>query len=268
MSGASRVRVACVVEYDGSGFAGWQTQRRGRTVQAALEQALGHVAAHPVSVTCAGRTDAGVHALGQVVHFDTHAERPARAWLMGANSQLPRDAAVRWAAPVDPGFDARRSAHTRYYRYLIVEGRDRPALWRDRAGWSAQQLDTTAMERAGTHFLGERNFSAFRAAACQSPTPMRRIDRVGVRRSGRWVAIDIAGNAFLHNMVRIMVGTLMAVGRGERSPEWVGEVMSAGDRRRAGATARAEGLYFVGPSYPAAWGIPRPSWSEAVLPAD
>lgn len=262
------MRLACVVEYDGSGFLGWQTQRQGRTVQHALEQALGHVAAHPVAVTCAGRTDAGVHALGQVVHFDTHADRPQHAWLMGANSRLPRDAAVRWAGPVDPGFDARRSAHTRRYRYVIFEGRDRPALWRDRAGWSAQTLDTAAMERAGTHFLGERDFSAFRSAACQSPTPMRRIDTVAVRRRGRWLVIDIAGNAFLHNMVRIMVGTLMVIGRGERPPGWIGELMAGGDRRQAGPTARAEGLYFLGPVYPASCGVPEPRWSDAVPPAE
>ena len=253
------MRWACVVEYDGSGFRGWQTQRRGRTVQAALEDALAHVAAHPVAVTCAGRTDTGVHATGQVVHFDTDAERPQHAWLLGGNSRLPRDAALRWVAPVAPDFHARRSACTRYYRYLMVEGPDRPALWRDRVGWTARALDTDSMQRAGQHLLGERDFSAFRAAACQSRTPMRRIDSVAVQRTGRWIAIDIAGNAFLHNMVRIMVGTLAAVGRGERPPEWVAEVMAGGDRRRAGATARAEGLYFLGPAYPRSYGVPAPT---------
>lgn len=260
------MRLACVVEYDGSGFLGWQTQRQGRTVQAALERALGHVAAHPVAVTCAGRTDTGVHATGQVVHFDTDADRPTHAWLMGTNSQLPRDTALRWVGPVAADFHARRSARTRHYRYLIAEGPDRPALWRDRAGWSARPLDSAAMEQAGQHFLGERDFSAFRAAACQSRTPMRRIDALTVRRDGRWIAIDITGNAFLHNMVRIMVGTLMTVGRGERQPDWVGEVMAGGDRRLAGATARAEGLYFLGPEYPPACGIPSPAGAEAFPP--
>jgi tRNA pseudouridine38-40 synthase len=261
------VRIACVVEYDGSGFLGWQAQRRGRTVQQALERALGDVAAEPLSIVCAGRTDAGVHALGQVFHFDTDAERPAHAWLMGGNSQLPRDVALRWASPVDASFDARRSAYRRHYRYLLVEGADRPALWRDRAGWSAQRLDAEVMQRGAEHFLGEHDFSAFRAAACQSRTPMRRIESVQVRRSGAWITIDIAGNAFLHNMVRIMVGTLMAVGRGERPPEWVAELMAAGDRRRAGATARAEGLYFVGADYPPAFGLPSPDAPRAFPPA-
>lgn len=261
------MRWACVVEYDGSGFLGWQTQRQGRTVQAALERALSHVANHPVAVTCAGRTDTGVHATGQVVHFDTDAERPEHAWVLGGNSQLPRDAALRWVARVAPDFHARHSARTRHYRYLIVEGPDRPALWRDRVGWSPQSLDIGAMQRGGQHFLGERDFSAFRAAACQSRTPMRRIDSVAVHRSGRWITIDIAGNAFLHNMVRIMVGTLMAVGRGERSPEWVAEVMAGGDRRHAGATARAAGLYFVGPEYPPACGVVCPVPAQAFPPA-
>ncbi len=262
------MRMACVVEYDGSEFCGWQTQRRGRTVQASLEHALAAVADHPVSVVCAGRTDAGVHATGQVIHFDTRVERPGRAWLMGGNTHLPRDAALRWTGRVDPGFHARYSAQVRHYRYLIVEGPDRPALWRDRAAWSRQRLDVEAMNRAAPHFLGERDFSAFRAAACQSTTAMRRIDTVRVRRRGRWVAIDIAGNAFLHNMVRIMAGTLMCVGRGERSPDWVAELTASGDRRLAGATARPEGLYFLGPDYDAHWGVPRPGWGESVPPAE
>lgn len=244
------MRIACVVEYDGSGFRGWQSQRRGRTVQGTLEQALSAIADEAVTVICAGRTDAGVHATGQVVHFDTRADRPARAWLMGTNSNLPRDVAVRSALPVDPQFHARHSALARRYRYLIAAGPDRPALWRDRAGWNHAALDAAAMQCGANYLLGERDFSAFRSADCQSNTPMRRIDAITVTQSQDWVRIDVAGNAFLHNMVRIIVGTLLAVGRGERAPEWVGEVLAGADRRQAGVTARAAGLYFLGPRYP------------------
>ncbi len=260
------MRIACVVEYDGSGFRGWQSQRHGRTVQGALEQALSTVAAEPVTVICAGRTDAGVHATGQVVHFDTAAERPDRAWLMGTNSNLPRDVAVRSVLPLTPRFHARHSAIARCYRYLIAAGPERPALWRDRAGWNHAALDAAAMQRGAHHLLGERDFSAFRSADCQSRTPMRRVDDITVSESSGWVRIDVTGNAFLHNMVRIIAGTLIAVGRGERAPEWVGDVLAAGDRRLAGVTARAEGLYFLGPRYPAGIDLPVPRADEAFPP--
>ena len=260
------MRIACVVEYDGSGFRGWQSQRHGRTVQGALEQALSTVAAEPVTVICAGRTDAGVHATGQVVHFDTAAERPDRAWLMGTNSNLPRDVAVRSVLAMTPRFHARHSAIARCYRYLIAAGPERPALWRDRAGWNHAALDAAAMQRGAHHLLGERDFSAFRSADCQSRTPMRRVDDITVSESSGWVRIDVTGNAFLHNMVRIIAGTLIAVGRGERAPEWVGDVLAAGDRRLAGGTARAEGLYFLGPRYPAGIDLPVPRADEAFPP--
>lgn len=260
------MRIACVVEYDGSGFRGWQSQRRGRTVQGALEQALSRVADEAVTVVCAGRTDAGVHATGQVVHFDTAADRPDRAWLMGTNSNLPGDVAVRFVLPVASRFHARHTAIGRHYRYLIAAGPDRPALWRDRAGWNHAALDAAAMQRGADYLLGERDFSAFRSADCQSSTPMRRIDDITVTAAPGWVRIDVNGNAFLHNMVRIIVGTLLAVGRGERAPEWVGEVLAEGDRRRAGVTAKAEGLYFLGPQYPEGFGLPVPRAGEAFPP--
>ncbi len=260
------MRIACVVEYDGSGFRGWQWQRRGRTVQGALERALSAVADEPVTVVCAGRTDAGVHATGQVVHFDTAAARPDRAWLMGTNSNLPGDIAVRFVLPTDPHFHARHTAIGRHYRYLIATGSDRPALWRDRAGWNHAALDAAAMQRGANYLLGERDFSAFRSADCQSNTPMRRIDDIAVAESPGWVRIDVTGNAFLHNMVRIIVGTLLAVGRGERAPEWVGDVLAGGDRRRAGVTAKAEGLYFLGPRYPEGFDLPVPRIAGAFPP--
>lgn len=260
------MRIACVVEYDGSGFRGWQSQRWGRTVQGALERALSAVADEPVTVVCAGRTDAGVHATGQVVHFDTTADRPDRAWLMGTNSNLPGDIAVRFVLPVDPHFHARHTATARHYRYLIAVGPDRPALWRNRAGWNNAALDAAAMQRGAHCLLGERDFSAFRSADCQSNTPMRRIDDITVAESPGWLRIDVSGNAFLHNMVRIIVGTLLAVGRGERAPEWVGDVLAGGDRRRAGVTARAEGLYFLGPRYPGGVDLPVPRVAGAFPP--
>ena len=262
MDGASPLpaasgRLACAVEYDGGRFHGWQRQRHGaRTVQECVERALGGVADEPISVTCAGRTDAGVHAAGQVIHFDTSAERPEKAWVMGANSNLPADVALRWARPVATAFHARFSVVDRRYCYLIREGMDRPALWHGRAAWSARALDTAAMAAGAAHLLGEHDFSAFRSAGCQAPNPVRRLDRVGVSRHARIVRIDVVGNAFLHNMVRIIAGALMTVGRGDRPPEWLGELLAGGERRRGPATAPARGLYFLGPRYPERFRLP------------
>lgn len=258
-------RIACGVEYDGTGFRGWQAQAAGvRTVQTEVEAALAHVADHPVRVTCAGRTDAGVHAVGQVFHFDTAVERSEKAWLMGANTHLPADVAVRWTRPVAAGFDARQSAIARSYRYLIVEGWDRPALWRRRALWCNRRLDTQAMEQAAEPLLGEHDFSAFRSAECQARHAVRRLERLRVDRAGATVVIDVRGNAFLHNMVRILVGTLLAVGRGERPHNWPGKLLAGRDRRAGGITAPAHGLYLLGPSYPDACGLPPPR--ESVWP--
>ncbi|MDZ7749996.1 MAG: tRNA pseudouridine(38-40) synthase TruA [Halofilum sp. (in: g-proteobacteria)] len=209
-----------------------------------------------MTTVCAGRTDAGVHATGQVIHFDTPARRPDKAWVMGSNSNLPADVAVRWAQPVDDGFHARFSTVDRTYAYLVREGMDRPALWGGRAAWSAAALDERAMARAAAALVGEHDFSAFRSAACQAPNPVRRIERVTVARHERVIRIDVRGNAFLHNMVRIIAGSLMAVGRGDREPGWIAEVLAARERTRAAATAPAEGLYFLGPRYPERFGLP------------
>jgi len=253
----SRVRIACAIEYDGSRFHGWQRQPAGtRTVQKTLEDGLSRIADEPVRTVAAGRTDAGVHATGQVVHFDTVAERPERAWVMGGNTHLPDDVAVRWARQVPDDFDARFSVIDRTYAYFIRMGSDRPALWQQRAAWSHQRLDPQAMEAAGQHLLGERDFSAFRSAACQAPHAVRRLDAIQVAQYDRTIRVDVRGNAFLHNMVRIVVGVLMAVGRGDRSAEWVDRVLASRDRRCAGATAPAGGLYFVGPRYPAGFQVP------------
>lgn len=252
-------RLACGIEYDGSGFRGWQRQAPGvRTIQAAVEQAFSMVADHPVHCVCTGRTDAGVHAVGQVIHFDTDSERSEKAWLMGGNTHLPADVAVRWVCPVDPEFHARYSAMARSYRYVIVEGWDRPALWRRRVLWSHRSLDIDAMNLAAQGLLGEHDFSAFRSADCQARHAWRRLERLDVSRRGRSVAIDVRANAFLHNMVRILVGTLIAVGRGEQPPEWPGELLEARDRKVSGTTVPPHGLYLLGPSYPDRFGLPGP----------
>lgn len=242
-------RIAVGVEYDGCGLLGWQSQKDGPSVQAALEQALSRVADEPVAVTGAGRTDAGVHATGQVAHFDTRASRTLRSWVLGANTGLPPGIALRWAAEAPEGFHARFSAVQRSYSYLVLNRESRPALWRDRAWWVHRPLDAEAMHHAGQQLLGEHDFSAFRAAECQSRTPMRRLDRLAVTQHGPFLRIDVAANAFLHHMVRNIVGTLAVVGRGEAPASWVGEVLAGRDRCQGGATAPAEGLYLVRVDY-------------------
>lgn len=253
------MRIACGVEYDGGRFYGWQRQAPGvRTIQAVIEHALSRVADHPLEVVCAGRTDSGVHATTQVCHFDTTAERSEKAWVMGANTALPPDVALCWARPVASDFHARYSAVSRHYRYVLLDGWRPSALWRARASWYPASLDLAAMRAAAGRLVGEHDFSSFRSAACQAAHAVRRIERIDVERRGRAVVIDVAGNAFLHNMVRIMVGVLLKVGRGEREPAWVDAVLAARDRRHAALTAPPQGLYFVGPRYPARFGLPRP----------
>lgn len=259
-------RIACGIEYDGSGFRGWQRQAPGiRTIQDAVEDALARVADHPVRSVCAGRTDTGVHAVGQVIHFDTERERSEKAWLMGGNTHLPPDIAIRWVRPVAAVFHARYSARARSYRYLVAEGRARPALWRRRVHWSPYPLDTGVMNRAAEPLLGEHEFSAFRSAECQAHHAVRDLQQLRVQRCGALVAIDVRANAFLHNMVRILVGTLLAVGRDERAHSWPAELLAGGDRAAAGVTAPAHGLYLLGPSYPEPWDLPAPR--TAIWPA-
>lgn len=262
------MRFAIGLEYDGSAYAGWQSQAAARGVQSEVERALGEVAAEPVTVTCAGRTDAGVHALGQVAHFDTTANRPLRAWVLGVNTQLPRDIAVLWAAPVDDRFHARYSALARSYRYVIQNRRSRPALARQRACWIHEPLDAEAMHAAGQQLVGEHDFSSFRAAECQSRTPVRRLTGLCVWREGDCIHLEVTANAFLHHMVRNIVGTLTPVGSGERPASWVRQALEARDRRAAGITAPAGGLYFLHVEYPASTGLPAvaaaPAW--AIIP--
>lgn len=256
-------RIAICVEYDGTRYAGWQRQAGLPSLQATVERALTAVAGRPVAVTCGGRTDAGVHALGQVAHFDTPVLRQPRGWTLGANSGLPPDVAVLWAHPVTDDFHARYSALARSYRYLILNRPSRPALGRYRVCWVHRPLDADAMHEAAQCLAGEHDFSAFRAAECQSRTPVRRLDRLAVQREGDLIAFDVTGNAFLHHMVRNIAGTLIAVGQGDRPAAWVAEALAGRDRRAAGITAPAAGLYLVSIDYPPEHGMPArppPAW--------
>lgn len=225
-------------------------------MQDELERALGEVAGRPVRVHCAGRTDAGVHGYCQVVHFDAPVARSAKAWVLGVNANLPLDVRVHWAVAVDPGFHARFSAISRRYRYVVANSAIRPALLLDRVCWHRRPLDAAAMHDAGQILLGERDFSAFRAASCQSVSPMRNVQSVAVQRCGELVAIDIQANAFLHHMVRNIAGSLLAVGDGRRSAAWLADVLASGDRTLAADTAPAAGLYFVAVDYPSQYALP------------
>jgi tRNA pseudouridine38-40 synthase len=249
-------RLALGIEYDGSAFAGWQFQRHARSVQGELQQALSRVADHPVELTAAGRTDAGVHALEMVAHFDTTAERPLHAWVLGANANVSNEVTVLWAQPVSPDFHARHAALSRCYLYRILDRRLRPALERDRVCWVRGDLDAGRMAEAATALVGHHDFSSFRAAECQSPTPLRNLYEITVERTGPYVDLRLRANAFLHHMVRNIAGSLILVGRGERPVSWVGEVLAARDRTQAGPTAPPAGLYFVGAEYPPDCGLP------------
>jgi tRNA pseudouridine38-40 synthase len=249
-------RIAVGIEYDGSSFCGWQEQRGAPSIQVAVETALGRVADEPVALICAGRTDSGVHARGQVAHFDTAAIRRSRAWLLGANTHLPPTVSLRWALPVPDHFHARYSAVTRVYRYLVLNRAARSALAQARALGVHRPLDAAAMQAAADHLVGQHDFSAFRAAECQARSPVRRLDRLQVVRSGDWVTIDVEANAFLHHMVRNIAGSLILVGAGDRGPGWIAEVLESRDRTAAGPTAPPHALYFAGVEYPAEFGLP------------
>jgi tRNA pseudouridine38-40 synthase len=251
--------VAALVEYDGTEFAGWQSQAHAAGLQDAVEQALGFVAGAPVSVTCAGRTDAGVHAVGQVVHFDSEAARTPRAWVLGANTRLPSTIALQWAGEVAPEFHARHDAVRRTYRYYILNSSARSALQRLRSAWIPRALDADAMHRAAQALIGELDFSAFRSVECQSKSCKRRVERIEVRRDGDWVWMEITANAYLHHMVRNIVGTLVDAQR-EPDPEGsMRRILESRDRRLAGPTAPPSGLYLWRVEYPAKFGIPAPS---------
>jgi tRNA pseudouridine38-40 synthase len=260
------VRIAVGIEYDGSAYAGWQAQAQLRTLQQVTEEAFARIAAQPVSLTCAGRTDAGVHAQGQVAHFDTHALRSARSWVLGANTELPRDVSVSWARVVPAHFHARYCAEARTYRYLILNRMARPALHASRAAWVRRPLDHERMHAGAQALLGTHDFSAFRSSECQAKSPVRRMEQIGVARLGDWVVIEATANAFLHHMVRNIVGLLIAIGTADTSTVWAQEVLEGRDRTKGAATAPAAGLYLASVRYPAAFGLPASRVPE-VLPA-
>ncbi len=251
-------RIALGVAYNGRNYHGWQRQPHGHiTVQEKLEDALSMVANEPIKVMCAGRTDAGVHASAQVVHFDTSAQRPLRAWTHGGNMNLPDDVAIQWAHPVDEKFHARFSATARRYRYVIFNHPMRPALMDKEVSWNYRPLDISKMQQAAGYLLGTHDFSSLRAASCQANSPIRTMHHLNVIGAGDYIVLDVRANAFLHHMIRNLAGLLMKIGASEAPPEWALEVLMAQDRRVSAATAPPYGLYFVDAEYDDAFGLPQ-----------
>jgi tRNA pseudouridine38-40 synthase len=252
-----RQRVALGVSYNGSAYDGWQSQPGGRTVQDHLDRALSRfVAQQPIRTLCAGRTDAGVHGLMQVVHFDSPVLRSDSAWVRGTNSFLPPDIAVQWARLVPPGFHARSSARARRYAYVLLESPVRPSVDAARVGWVFRPLQHGDRQAAAAYLLGEHDFTSFRASQCQAPTPVKDMRRIEITRRGAYWRFEFEANAFLHHMIRNIMGCLIAVGNGSRPPEWMAEVLAAKSRDAAAPTFSPDGLYFLGPVYDASWNLP------------
>jgi tRNA pseudouridine38-40 synthase len=250
------VRIAICVEYDGAAFQGWQSQTHGQTIQDNLERALSSVAGDRLHTVAAGRTDAGVHALAQIAHFDTLADRKPQAWVRGSNALLPPTICVRWATAVDDEFHARFSAVSRRYRYVLFNHPVRPAIQSGRVGWYHRPLDVALMQTAARCLIGEQDFSSFRSAECQAKTPVKRMHRADVARAGDYLIFDFQANGFLQHMVRNIVGALVWVGSGKQAPAWLGEVLSARDRTHSAPTFAPDGLYFAGVDYDARWRLP------------
>ncbi len=250
------MRIALGLEYDGKPFCGWQSQPGGCGVQDALESALAHMAAHPVRVHAAGRTDTGVHAMIQVVHFDSEVARPESAWVRGVNAFLPAWVRVLWAREVDAGFHARFCAERRSYQYLLQVSPVAPAVLHGKVGWYHRPLDVAAMRAAAAYLPGEHDFSAFRAAECQAKSPVKQLYRADIRQHGELYLFEFAASAFLHHMVRNLVGSLVYVGKGEHPPEWIAELLGQKNRTFAAPTFSPDGLYLTGVHYDARWGLP------------
>ena len=250
------MRYALGIEYDGSGFCGWQRQNHSPSVQSCLEQALSTVANHEVTVICAGRTDTGVHAYCQVVHFDSPSRRSDRQWMLGINSNLPATVSVQWIRQVDDSFHARFAAHSRSYQYRIMNRWVRPAIGVSQYGWCRHRLDAVKMHEASQALLGKHDFSAFRSAGCSAQHAIREVSAIDVSRNGNIVTVDITANAFLYHMVRNIVGSLIEVGRGDRPVKWLTEILEGQDRKVAGVTAESQGLYFMNVRYDPKYGIP------------
>ncbi len=250
------MRIALGLSYLGTAYQGWQSQPSGQTVQDHLEKALSQFSTVPLQTLCAGRTDAGVHGLMQVVHFDTELEREPFSWVRGTNRFLPHDIAVEWAQSVPEAFHARASAVARRYAYIVRDAAVRPSVDAGRVGWTFRPLDGVAMQQAAQHLLGEHDFTSVRASACQALSPVKQLTQLDVRRHGTYWRFDFQANAFLHHMIRNLMGCLIQVGQGLKSPDWVRDVLAARDRDAAAPTFSPDGLYFLGPVYDAAWGLP------------
>jgi tRNA pseudouridine38-40 synthase len=259
------MRIALGIEYAGDAFCGWQSQSSACSVQDALERALGSIAARRIVVAAAGRTDAGVHATSQIVHFDTDAERPSSAWIRGVNALLSKAAAVLWAQPVADDFHARFAATGRHYTYLLLARAERPALLAKRVGWYHASLDVAAMRAGVAHLAGTHDFSAFRAAECQAKSPVKSLTRIDIDAQGSLIRFDFSADAFLHHMLRNIVGSLVYVGAGKHPPEWIAQLLAARDRTSAAPTFAADGLYLTGADYPERFALPN-TRRDVVLP--
>ena len=250
------MRVALGISYNGQAYQGWQSQLSGQTVQDKLEAALGKFAAQRISTLCAGRTDAGVHGIMQVVHFDTPLERDINSWVRGTNAYLPRDIAVQWALFTPDTFHCRACAISRRYAYVLYESPIRPSIDLGRVGWTFRALDGDAMRKAADILIGEHDFTSFRASACQALSPIKNLTEIVFSKRGSYWRIEFEANAFLHHMIRNIMGCLVQIGQGKKPPEWMAEVLAARDRDAAAPTFSPDGLYFLGPRYDAKWGIP------------
>ncbi len=250
------MRLALGISYNGLAYQGWQSQLSGLTVQDKLEKALSQFTNQKISTLCAGRTDSGVHGLGQVIHFDTPLERPDSAWVRGPNALLPHDIAVQWAKAVPREFHCRASAQSRRYAYIVLCSPVRPSIDTGRVGWVYRALDLDRMQQAAQLFLGEHDFTSFRASACQALSPVKTLLNISITRRGAYWRFEFEANAFLHHMIRNIMGCLIMVGDGRKPPEWISDVLAARDRDAAAPTFSPHGLYFVGPRYDAHWGLP------------
>jgi len=250
------VRIALGVEYDGTDFAGWQIQPNQRTVQDCLQKAISTVSNQPTTIIAAGRTDSGVHALNQVVHFDTDAIRNERNWILGLNANLPRDINVVWAREVDDNFSARFSATRRHYRYLLMNRVSRTAIHDNRMWWVFKPLDVEKMQQAADQLIGHHDFSAFRAKECQANSPIKTLERLKISKQGDCIAIDVTAQSFLHHMVRNLVGVLVPIGQGDKPVSWAQYVLETKDRSKGGITSPPQGLFFIDVEYPEQYSLP------------
>ncbi len=254
------------LSYNGQAYQGWQSQSSGLTVQDKLEKALSQFTAQRVSTLCAGRTDAGVHALMQVVHFETDRERDSHSWIRGTNAGLPRDIAVQWVLPTTDAFHCRACATSRRYAYVLLESPVRPSVDAGRVGWSFRPLNEAAMQQAANYLLGEHDFTSFRASQCQALSPIKTLLAIHLYKRGAYWRIEFEANAFLHHMIRNIMGCLIYIGQGKKPPEWMQDVLAARDRKVAAPTFSPDGLYFLGPRYEAHWGMPDRTPAYDALP--